>query len=200
MKPARYRVRTSVADSRDPLVSSLFPQFPSSASAREATPVELPPTSRPPVTTLRHEDSRVCACHLELSRLSWCVVASHRRCPPASALVGAASIGFRSRPLDDEAQVASLAKLPLPNACCEGHRLVLPPRAHSRIDRVRVGVPGDQEARGTVPRKDATTIAPRWRTLPPAGREAEDGQKGGGRNGVPERQKGVKGGLWQLRL
>jgi hypothetical protein len=31
-------------------------------------------------------------------------------------------------------------------------------------------------------------------------RQREDGQKGGGRNGVPGRQKGVKGGLWQLRL
>jgi hypothetical protein len=32
-----------------------------------------------------------------------------------------------------------------------------------------VGVSGDQEAHGTVPREDAATTAPRWRILPPAG-------------------------------
>jgi hypothetical protein len=81
----------------------------------------------------------VCAFHLEPSRRLWCVVASHHRCLPASALIGAASVGFWSRPLGDEVleQAAPLAKLPLPNVCRGGHRLALPTRARSCVDWVR---------------------------------------------------------------
>jgi hypothetical protein len=76
-------------------------------------PAELPPTSRPPVIIPRHKDGRVFAYHLEPSHRLWCAMASHHRCPPASALVGAALVGFRSRPLGDEVlkQAAPLAKL-----------------------------------------------------------------------------------------
>jgi hypothetical protein len=103
-----------------------------------ATLVELPPTSRPPVTTPRHNDSRVFACHLEPSHQLRCVVASHRRCSPAFVLVGVALVGFWSRLLGDEVleQVAPLVKLPLPNACRGGHCLALPTCARSCIDRV----------------------------------------------------------------
>jgi hypothetical protein len=87
--------------------------------ARVATLAELTPTSRPPVTTTRHKDSRVFTCHLEPSHQLWCTVASHRRCSPASVLIGTA-----------------LVKLPLPNACRGGHCLALPMRARSRVDRV----------------------------------------------------------------
>jgi hypothetical protein len=87
-------------------------------SARVATPAKLLPTSQPPITTPHHKDSRVFACHLEPSRRLWCVVVAHRRCPPASALIDAAPVGFWSRPLGDEVleQPASLAKLQLPKA------------------------------------------------------------------------------------
>jgi hypothetical protein len=84
-----------------------------------------------PSPPLRHEDAHVCACHLEPSRRLRCTMASHHSCPPMSALVGAASVGFRSRSLSDKAleQAAPLGKLPLPNACRGGHHLALPPRA-----------------------------------------------------------------------
>jgi hypothetical protein len=114
----RYCARASVANGWDPPVSSLFPQFPSSAR-RVATLAELPPTSRPPVTTPRHKDSRVFACHLEPSHQLQCTVASHHRCSPASVLVGTA-----------------LVKLSLPNVCRGGHCLALPARVRSRVDRV----------------------------------------------------------------
>jgi hypothetical protein len=54
-------------------------------------------------------------------------VCPHRRC------------AGRLRPLGDEVleQAAPLAKLLLPSACRGGHRLALPPRARSRVDRVR---------------------------------------------------------------
>jgi hypothetical protein len=87
--------------------------------ARVATLAELPPTSRPTVTTPRHKDSRVFACHLESSHQLQCTVASHHRCSPASVLVGTA-----------------LVKLPLPNVCRGGHCLALPARVRSRVDRV----------------------------------------------------------------
>jgi hypothetical protein len=115
------------------------PKFPPHLLARVTTPAELPPTSRPPVTTSRLKDVCVCACPLEPSHRLRCAVASHHRCPPASALVSAAPIGFRGRPLGDEVleQAAPLAKLPLPNACRGGHRLVLPTRTRSHVGRVR---------------------------------------------------------------
>jgi hypothetical protein len=87
-----------------------------------ATPAKLPLTSRPPVTTPRHNNSHVFACHTKLSHRLRCVVVFHHRCPPVSALVGAA-------------QAAPLAKLLLPNACRGGHCLALPPRTCSRVDR-----------------------------------------------------------------
>jgi hypothetical protein len=96
-------------------------------SACVATPTKLPPMSRPPVTTLCHKDTRVFAYHLEPSRWLRCIVLSHRHCPPASTVVCAASVIFRSRLLDDEVleQAALLAKLPLPNACHGCHCLAL---------------------------------------------------------------------------
>jgi hypothetical protein len=124
-----------------------------------ATPAELPPTSRPPVTTQRHKDSRVFACHVEPSHRLRCAVAFHHRCPPVSTLVDVASIGFRSRPLGDEAleRAAPLAKLPLPNACRGGHCLALPARTRSHVGRVCWYSPSCHMARFS---SDATSTSP----------------------------------------
>jgi hypothetical protein len=135
--PARYH--TAVDDRRGPSVSSLFPQISPPLLARVATPAKLPTMGQPPITTPRHKDGRVFTCHLESSRRPRCTVASHHRRPHASALVGDAPVRFRSRSLSDKAleQATMLAKLSLPNACRGGHRLALPVRARSRVDRVR---------------------------------------------------------------
>jgi hypothetical protein len=92
-----------------------------------------------PSPPLDHEDAHMCSCHLEPSHQLRCTVASHHRCPPASALITAASVGLQSRPLGDEVleQAAPLAKLPLSNVCRGGHRLALPTRMRSRVDWVR---------------------------------------------------------------
>jgi hypothetical protein len=105
--------------------------------------------SRPPITTPCHKGSRVFVYHLEPSRQLRCTVVSHRRWPPASALIGVAPVGFWSRPLDDEVleQAALLSKLPLPNACRGGHCLALPACACSRVDRVRWPSPSCRVAR-----------------------------------------------------
>jgi hypothetical protein len=81
----------------------------------------------------------VCSCRLESLHRLWCAMASHHRCPLAPALTVAALVGFRNRPLGDEAltQHALLAELPLPKACRGGRRLALPTRVHSHIGRVR---------------------------------------------------------------
>jgi hypothetical protein len=121
-RPASH-YRTAVADRQDPLVSSLFPLIPLLCSTRVATPAELPPPSRPPVTTPRHKDGHVFACHLEPSCQLRCTMESHHRCPPASTLIGAAPVGFQSRPLGDEVLEQAA---PLPNACRGGHCLALP--------------------------------------------------------------------------
>jgi hypothetical protein len=88
-----------------------------------------------PVTTLHHKDAHVCVCRPEPSRQLRCVVVSRHRCPPASSLVIAASVGFWSRPLGDEVleQAAPLAKLPLPKACRGDHRLALPARSQGAL-------------------------------------------------------------------
>jgi hypothetical protein len=134
--PAHYR--TTVTDRRDPHVRAVFPQSPL-LRARVSSPAKFPSTGQPPITTPRHKDGRVFTYNLESSRQLRCAMASHHRCPTASALVAAASIEFRSRPLSDEVleQAAPLAKLPLPNACHGGHRLALHARARSHIVRVR---------------------------------------------------------------
>jgi hypothetical protein len=76
-------------------------------------------------------------------------MASHHRCPPASALVGTAPVGFWSRPLGEEVleQAAPLAKLPLPNACRGGHCLALLTCSRSHVDRVRWHSPTCRVAR-----------------------------------------------------
>jgi hypothetical protein len=143
------RYRTVIADRWGPPVSPLFPQISPPLLAHMATPTKLSAMGWPPITTLRHKDGHVSTCHLGPSRRLWCTVASHHHCPPASALVDAAPVGFRSRPLGDEVieQVASLAKLPLLNACHGGHSLVLPVHACSRVGRVRWHPPSCRVAR-----------------------------------------------------
>jgi hypothetical protein len=91
----------------------------------------------------------VCACHLEPSHRLRCAVASHRRWPPVSALIGTAPVGFRGQPLGDEAleQATPLDKPPLPNACRGGHCLALPARVRSRVDRVHWHFPSCRVAR-----------------------------------------------------
>jgi hypothetical protein len=130
-------------------LSALLPRIPPPMLTHVATPAELSPPSRPPITTSRLKDVRMSACPLEPSRRLRCTVASHHRCPPASTLVGAAPVRFRGRPLGDEVleQAAPLAKLPLPNACRGGHRLALPARARSHIGRVRWHLPSCRMAR-----------------------------------------------------
>jgi hypothetical protein len=58
-------------------------------------------------------------------------------------------VRFRSRLLGDEVLelAASLAKLPLPNACRGGHHLALPACACSCVDRVRWHSPSCRVAR-----------------------------------------------------
>jgi hypothetical protein len=86
-------------------------------------------------------------------------MASHHRCPPASALVGAAPVGFWSRSLSEEVleQAAPLAKLPLPNACRGGHCLALLTCSRSHVDRVRWHSPSCRVAHL---RSDAPSTSP----------------------------------------
>jgi hypothetical protein len=79
-------LQSAVADSWGPLVSSLSPQISPPLLARVATPAKLPVMGRPPVTI----PSPSVTCNVEPSHQLWCVVASHHRCPPMSALVGTA--------------------------------------------------------------------------------------------------------------
>jgi hypothetical protein len=130
-------------------LSALFPQIPPSSArprddAGRITAYES--------ATRHHLTPQGCLrvrLPLEPSHRLQCAVESHHRCPPASALVSAAPVGFRGRPLGDEVleQAAPLAKLPLPNAYRGGHRLVLPTRTRSHVGRVRWHLPSCHVAR-----------------------------------------------------
>jgi hypothetical protein len=138
-KPTHYHTRASATDGRDPLVSPPLPPIPLLCSTCMATPTELPPMSRPPVTASAPQCSHLCACTLEPSHHSLVL------CGVTSALLLLALLpslrqpGMPRQVLDDEAleQPASLAKLQLSKACCVGHHLALPARMHSHVGRVR---------------------------------------------------------------
>jgi hypothetical protein len=70
---------------------------------------------------------------------------------------------------------------------------------HNSTRNTARGVPGDQEARGIIPRKDAAAV-PTWRAFPPAGGQAEGELLGGEkcRDGVSGCQEGTEGRLWPL--
>jgi hypothetical protein len=100
---------------------------------------KFPLMGRPPVTTLRRKDAHVRSCRPEPMRRLWFIVVSRHRCPPASALITAASVRFQSRPLSDEVlkQAAPLVELARLKARHLDPGVALPVRARSRVARVR---------------------------------------------------------------
>jgi hypothetical protein len=120
-----------------PSALSLAP-IPRLCSARVATPVALPPMSRPLVIASVPQRSHLCAHTLELSHhsLMLCGVTSVLSLLALPPLLP--QLGMPRQELDDEAlkQPASLAKLQLPKACCAGRHLVLPVCTLSHVGRV----------------------------------------------------------------
>jgi hypothetical protein len=115
-----------------------LPPIPLLCSARVATEAELPPTSRPPITTSTPQCSHLCTHTLEPSHHSLILYGITSALRLLTLPLSLRQPGMLLQGLDDEAleQAASLAKLQLPKASRAGRRLALPARVHSRVGRV----------------------------------------------------------------
>jgi hypothetical protein len=109
--------RATVTDRRSPLVSPLFPQIPLLCSPAWQRRLNCQRRAGHPSPPLCRKDAHVCTCRPKPSHRLRCTVASHHRCPPASAPRHAATGEIPTTP---RAKVlhASLCELPShPFAC-----------------------------------------------------------------------------------